>query len=286
MQRAGATTPASSGAQTPATEPLAKRRRIESAASSPSVSVPGTPVGGVTNSGLLIPARGGISTFTRFEGADTEWVLDMKMKIPKDSQSDLSRKSDRVNGSASRFSALAERNGEHDEVSAEEDDIWNTSQPSGRQTFGTFKRKRKSRVTAYHQAQEDDEDLSSASASGDTSDSDADCNSDPSSNSYTARHRRTPTSQRNGHSMARKEVDSDEEMRQARRAIEQKHRSMMGGAGAMPRNNSTSTLPITGGSDNRQFRGNRSSEKEKGGKKRKRRDEGSYKKKKKARKTI
>lgn len=283
MQRAAASSPATSSnnLQTPSTEPLAKRRRIESAASSPSVSTPGTPasgaggatpvaavatpsaVGTAAQASSFGAARGGTSIFNRGEGDDTEWVLETKVKIPANNV-----KTPRSNGrggaagsnpvvetKGSRFQFgeeedPADDDDEDDEDDPEEDDIWN-NQPRGRQTYGSFKQKRKSKDAAR--------DSNSASDSDDDDDDDDD-DEDDSELDDNARRRgpggkgHKPSSSRGGKT---KDIDSDEEMRQVRRAIEQKHRNMMG----------TGT-PGGGGGPKR------------------RREEGNYKAKKKARKTI
>ncbi|ETI24565.1 hypothetical protein G647_03934 [Cladophialophora carrionii CBS 160.54] len=266
MQRAAAASPttsaaASSTTHTPATEPSSKRRRVESTTSSPVTSIPGTPMNELPN-GLASPtmARGGVSTFRR-EEADTEWVLDVKVQVPQYKGSDSARKTNRDGNTAlNRFNALGDQH-EEGEASSSEDDIWTAAQPSGRQTFGTF-RKRKSRIaTPSDRIQADgDEDLSSASDADDHSESDDESGSDRSSDSHTARGHQTPTSHGKRRSHQPKDVNSDEEMRQVRQAIEQKHRNMRGTAMDHP--------------------------KAKQGNKRKGREQGSYKKRKKARKTI
>ncbi|KIW79819.1 secondary thiamine-phosphate synthase enzyme [Fonsecaea pedrosoi CBS 271.37] len=257
MQRAAATTPSAtstptaSAAQTPTTEPLAKRRRVESTTSSPSASTPGTPSNGLPypglstptasqNTGLGVAPRGGTSRFTRFEGADTEWVLDVEVAFPGDNRMKLP--SDKIanandQGSVPSSSCFGVLNGRSEEEGSEEgeeeeDDIWNNEYPTGRQTFGSFDRKRKSRASTRHdQGQdEDDQDLSSAS----TSDSDSDSEPDiPNSSS------RSRPGQSRGATKPTAEIDSDEEMNRVRMAIEQKHRSMAGG-GHLARNVSSS----------------------------------------------
>lgn len=290
MQRAAVSSPTSpsSATQTPAAEPSAKRRRIDSSSlPSPASSALATPTNGTPvstghatpatmaqNSGLVLPARGGRSTFDRFEGADTEWVLDIKPVPPVDSKdkstpSKKTRSQINVNGvdGSSRFSALAEQR--HDE-SDEDEDIWDTkAQPSGRQTFGSFKKKNKTRhsdaTTGQHAGQDDDEEeenSASDSESGEVSDSDS------SSSNPRYRKTQTPTSTRKSQRPSKdpQDVDSDEEMRRVRAAIEQKHRNMSGvGAGG------------GGGYNHKSF---------KPGQKRKGRDDGRYKSQKKARKTI
>ena len=244
MQRAAASTPTSQPAQTPSTEPATKRRRIDSATSSPALSTPGTPN---TESNFIpqfaplaqILRRVGTSTFDRGEGADTEWVLDLKLKIPGEvkaqSRNDSTKGSIKANG-ISGIPGLG--NTEPDESEAEEEeageeDIWQ-HQPSGRQTYGSFRQKSKHVTTPQDQTGADNEaDLSSGSGS------------DPDSDSN---------------------VDSDEEMRQVRKAMEQKHDRMGAGAGS------------SRGGKNRGRGGGPS----KTGKRR--REESSYKAKKKARK--
>ena len=259
MQRAAAvspatSTPASATAQTPSAEHSAKRRRVESTTSSPSYSVPGTPTVDSVN-GLATPttARGGISTFIR-AGAETEWVLELQVPSSQDKINSAKRnnqnvKTDGVNGTASRFNALAHRDEELEDISDQEDDVWDTTQPSGRQTFGSFK-KQKSRISTQidHTQNDNEQDLSSASGSSESSDSHSE--DDP---------------------------NSDEEMRNVRRAIEQKHRSMQG-FGPPVRTGQSAF------SRNGQAGGGSPFDKGQRGQKRKGREEGSYKQKKKARK--
>ncbi|KIW68569.1 hypothetical protein PV04_04507 [Phialophora macrospora] len=265
MQRAAAASPttstaASSTVHTPATEPSAKRRRVESNTSSPVTSVPGTPMNEIPN-GLATPimVRGGVSTF-RHEQAETEWVLDVKVRLPQQKRSGYASKGN-GNGSAdpNGFSALVDRDEEGGDNSSEED-IWTTTQPSGRQTFGSFRKGKSRNTTQADQSREDDEDLSSASDADEHFDSDEDSRSESSSNSCTARHRKTPTSHGKSRVNPTKDLNSDDEMRQVRQAIEQKHRNMRGTAGDHP--------------------------KAKHGNKRGGREQGSYKTRKKARKTI
>lgn len=261
MQRATASTPPNQrgGTQTPSTEPASKRRKIHetSAASSPSVSsTPGTPYAAdpkyMQQTPTTLPEilrRGGTSTFTRGDGADTEWVLDLKM-TPRQS-----KPVNGTNGNTNRPSGipgLGEVESDQDE-DEDEEDIWH-NQPAGRQTYGSFKRKGqaggKPKKTKDNNADEDDQDLSSASNSlSDSSDggSDSDDN-DPSTssdedndkNTY-ARQRRLQQKQKkkqiDGSTGSRKSKkgttttvaeDSDEEMRRVRLAMEQKHDRMAG----------------------------------------------------------
>jgi hypothetical protein len=208
-------------------------------------------------------ARGGISTF-KHEEAETEWVLEVKVPLPQYKRTGHATKSNQ-NGSAdpNGFSALAGRD-EEGGASSSEEDIWTTTQPSGRQTFGSF-RKGKSRTTSAQLNQtregDDDEDLSSASNAGEHSDSDEESGAESSSDSHTARrHKIPPTSHGKSRANPTKDINSDEEMRQVRQAIEKKHRNMRGTAIDHP--------------------------KAKQGMKRKGREQGSYKTRKKARKTI
>ncbi|EXJ76678.1 uncharacterized protein A1O5_01186 [Cladophialophora psammophila CBS 110553] len=245
MQRAAAATSsatstlASSTVQTPATEPLAKRRRIDTTTSSPAASSPGTPSNGFAYSGLSTPIasqnaglgiapRDGTSTFTRFEGADTEWVLDLKMKFPGDnrakpsSENDANTKNQGFNASKLRFGVLNGWAEEDEEERAEGEDIWNNNQPSGRQTFGSFDKKRKRRAhTRQDQGLDDNDDQRLSPASDSDADEDSESDMSDSSNRLTSRQRRCPTK-------STMEIDSDEEMHRVRIAIEQKHRSMKG----------------------------------------------------------
>ncbi|OAP61548.1 hypothetical protein AYL99_03751 [Fonsecaea erecta] len=264
MQRAAASTPnatstpASSTGRTPATEPLAKRRKIDSMTSSPVVaSTPGTPSIAPQDTSLGIAPRGGTSSSTRFEGADTEWVLDLKMKSPGDGEvTSPSHKNAHANrgGSKSRFGLLYNRRSEEDEEAEdeegeeeeEEEDIWNNNRPSGRQTFGSFDRKKRTlRPSTGQQDQPrytgDDQDLSSASDSDSGSDPDSDSEADlsvpTSSNRPTPRRRQQQQQQgrRASPTKPAADIDSDEEMNRVRMAIEQKHRSMAG-SGHVTRN--------------------------------------------------
>lgn len=252
MQRAGASTtstPAASTTSTPVTEPVAKRRRVESETSSPSASAAGTPYtpagssqtseAPVTTFGL---SRGGTSTFGRGEGADTEWVLDLKMRFPKTGK--VKSRTSGANGS--RFDTLEDDDGDEADGD-EEEDIW-SHQPAGRQAYGSFKQKRRSRVQESHSA--NDEDLDSLSDA-----------SEDKEHNKSGRH--TPSRKRPKNSS--KGADSDEEMRQVRRAMEAKHRSMAG----------TGTPGGGGGGGGHPGGGHKRS-----------REEGNYKSRKKSRKTI
>ncbi|KAI1621785.1 hypothetical protein EDD37DRAFT_495573 [Exophiala viscosa] len=261
MQRASVSTtsiPAASKTSTPVTEPVAKRRRVESETHSHSTSGPGTPYTPAASSqtsdaqtttfGL---SRGGISTFNRGECADTEWVLDLKMRAPK------AKPEPRPNGTnGSRFDALEDDDDQEDEDDDDED-IW-SHQHSGRQAYGSFKGKRKSRLQQNQNADDEGEDSAS------------DASEDEEQNT-SSRH--TPSRKRQKNSS--KDADSDEEMRQVRRAMEAKHGRMAattpksGGGGGGGR------LPITGGHPGGGGGGHKRS-----------REDGNYKMKKKARKTI
>ncbi|KIX92454.1 uncharacterized protein Z520_11774 [Fonsecaea multimorphosa CBS 102226] len=284
--RSATSTPTSSTThQTPATEPLAKRRRIDSTTSSPSAtSTPGTPSNGLAyagsstptnasqNSGLGIAPRGGTSTFTRFEGADTEWVLDLKMRFSGDKQpsyTDANGNDERVDPARSRFGLLSSRN--EDEEEEEEEDIWNNNQPSGRQTFGSFDGKRRKSRSSTRQGQgqdhdENDPDLSSASDSDSAPDSDSDSDSDlERDNIPNSSNRSTPRQTNRGTpakpTTATAEIDSDEEMDRVRMAIEQKHRSMMGSGGHGARN--TLGTPKAGNKRKREGNGKKNKNKNK-----------------------
>ncbi|KAJ9497642.1 hypothetical protein LTR99_007269 [Exophiala xenobiotica] len=262
MQRAAASsttsTPAASTSATPTTEHLAKRRRVESQASPPSTSTPGTPYTPVeahspsTTFGL---SRGGSSTFNRGLGADTEWVLNLETTIENSSKTRARSQANGKSSKGSRFNGLAEDSGEG--TDPEEEDIWN-NQPSGRQTYGSFKQKRKSRPKPNNAA--NDESIDSPS---DQSESDG----------HDLSHQRTPSGKRKkNHS---KGADSDEEMRQVRKAIEAKHRNMM--STGPPRAN----LAGGGNSPYQSFAGNQGGYGQK-----RRREDGDYKSRKKLRKTI
>jgi hypothetical protein len=146
-----------------------------------------------------------------------------------------------------------------DRDASDEEDIW-ANQGAGRQTYGSFKSKRKSRPVP------NDHDVDLASEESGETDADGSDDSEPH-----ARSRQTP-----GKKNKSGDVDSDEEMRQVRKAIEAKHRSMMGTTprgGGSPREERG--LPLTG---NRGGFG--------GGQRKRGREEGGYKSRKKARQTI
>ncbi|KIW12100.1 hypothetical protein PV08_09374 [Exophiala spinifera] len=264
MQRAAASTATSPAAATQSSSSPgvvhqpSKRRRIDYETSSPS-STPGTPQTPTTEPQISTfgQSRGGISTFDRGEGADTEWVLDLKMTFPNPSQTAHgSRKDgDRVNGT--RFNQLSQiTDGDSD---SEEDDIWNNG-PPGRQTYGSFKTKRGSRSQAARDV-------------GNGADSPSDESDGEEGEEHDHSNHRTPT--RNRKKAESKGDDSDEEMKQVRRAIEAKHRNMSG-QGQVHRGS-----PGGGGWNSRSpVAGNPGQ-----GPKR-RREEGNYKAHKKARKTI
>jgi hypothetical protein len=176
-------------------------------------------------------ARGGISTSSRYEGADTEWVLDVSVPIANMKTQTTTHGNgtyQEINGlkaSTSRFGALADWQEDNMDNISEEDDIWDTTQSSGRQTFGSFK-KRRSR--APPEENENDQDLSSGSDSEEGSESGDDFESGSPSESYRnhkpKRHRDTQSTP------AKENMDSDEEMRQVRRAIQQKHQNLRSGS--------------------------------------------------------
>lgn len=267
MRRAAASsvpstpTGAASTSQTPLTEPAVKRRRIDSGASSPATSTPGTPLSGTNNAATgggrdsnFGASRGGVSNFIPGEGADTEWVLNLKMTFPgvgkTTSNGHAHPRSNTPNETPSRANASRLDNRDQDQ---DDEDIW-ANQPSGRQTFGSFRRKQRSKT--QQNPTSDDEDLSSGS---EESDSGSGSGSDfPNGPRPDRPSQRTPSQRRSA--KAGKDVDSDEEMRQVRRAMEAKHRSMMG------------TGPTTQGVG--------------GGGQKRSRESGGYKTRKKARQTI
>ncbi|KAL2423927.1 hypothetical protein ABEF95_010012 [Exophiala dermatitidis] len=263
MQRAAAASPSGAATtQTPSTEPSSKRRRIEDTNFSPSASAPGTPASApgtphspadvqTTNLGV---ARGGVSTFNRGDGADTEWVLDLNMTFPPATKDSVSRPSANGHMNAGDHSRNLTWDAEASEES-EDEDIW-SNQPSGRQTYGSFKHKRKSKTTQSNL--EDNGDLSPGSEA-----SDADSDSDDLD--HNGSHHRTPS--RRGKKKASKAADSDEEMRQVRRAMEQKHRNMQGTGGPPGRGGGGGGGTPSGGG-------------------KRRREDGNYKSRKKSRKTI
>ncbi|KAJ9629180.1 hypothetical protein H2204_008969 [Knufia peltigerae] len=257
MQRAAASTSSSPVAATPSSSAPgdyqpSKRRRFDLESFSAS-STPGTPQAPTTSEPQISTfgqSRGGTSTFDRGEGADTEWVLDLKMSFPDANQ----KNGDSVNGT--RFGRLPQDN--DGDADSDEEDIW-SNRPSGRQTYGSFKTKRKSRPQAKRDVDGGEESPSEEEEDGEEHDH--------------SKHR-TPTRNRKRRSSSNG-ADSDEEMRQVRRAIETKHRNMSG-QGQTPRASPAGTgwnsrLPITGGGVHGQKR---------------RRDDGNYKAHKKARKTI
>lgn len=267
MQRAAASTTSSPAAATPSSSSpgvhqSSKRRRFDLETSSPA-STPGTPQTPTTSeaqTSTFGQSRGGISTFDRGEGADTEWVLDLKTSFP--STTNQTTQSSQRNGSSvngTRFSQLSQ-DAHGDADSEEDEDIWN-NRPSGRQTYGSFKTKRRSRPQA-------DKDV------GDSEDSPSDESDEEHEEKQEHSKHRTPSRNQNKKS-SKGGADSDEEMKQVRRAMEAKHRNMSGQA---PRGSPggggggwNSRLPITGTPGHGQKR---------------RREDGNYKAHKKARKTI
>ena len=146
MQRAAASE--ASGAQTPASEPPSKRRRIES---SSGFSTPSKGSDAETREQNVLqpvrPPQTPSRTEALREGNETEWVLNIS--LPKH------HKQPAVKG--------------HAEEDEEVDDIWSNI-PSGRQTFGAFKRKKDQPKTTP--ANDKDNDLSSASGLSDLEDGD------------------------------------------------------------------------------------------------------------------
>jgi len=262
MQRASVSTtstPAASKTSTPVTEPQAKRRRVESETHTSPTSAPGTPYTPAASSQTsdvqtttFGQSRGGISTFNRGEGADTEWVLDLKMGVPKTKSQPQSQS--RPNGTnGSRFDALEDDDDQEDDDDDDDEDIW-SHQHSGRQAYGSFKGKKRSRLQQSQAADDEDEDSQSDASEDDEQD-------------VSSRH--TPSRKRQKNSS--KDADSDEEMRQVRRAMEAKHGRM---AATTPKSGGGGgRLPITGGHPG-------------GGGHKRSREDGNYKMKKKARKTI
>jgi hypothetical protein len=206
--------------------------------------------------------RGGTNTFTRGEGADTEWVLDLMLPAaaPRRPQPSKIRSNHGTNGGeVSVIPGLGEVDDDDDDSDTtsedeedqerEEEDIWH-NQPAGRQTYGSFKRKGKTsgkQKNANAEAgddEEDDEELSSASNSDSESDRDSDSDNaslssddeDDDKNTY-ARQRRRKQKQHGSDSFKptknKKDAaeNSDEEMRKVRRAMEQKHDRMAGTGG-------------------------------------------------------
>ena len=275
MQRATAATPLSQRGgtqQSPSSEPALKRQKIHDAGTPPSHSVSSTPGGTpyVAENNSTQPRstalpdilrRGGRSTFTRGEGADTEWVLDVKLPEVAPLQNTYlrsvrTRSHGAKGGNISGIPGLGEVDDNDDtseDEDADEEDIWH-DQPSGRQTYGSFKRKsaadrKRDEAGTDH---DHDEDLSSGSdSSGPDSDSD-ECGSDSDSGSGSMSisgsddedaPRATKTKQKTEHSRDKKQhrasaaaaaasaENSDEEMRRVRREIEQKHDRMAGLAG-------------------------------------------------------
>jgi hypothetical protein len=181
MQRAAASDKSRplSTPRTPGSEPPPKRRRTgdnfdlprDSPATPTSVTTPTYPErSAVTNSsktGTDTPLSYELKSYAG-EHYETEWVLDTQMPF--------------ANGQST--------NGHHNEFSSE-DDIWSTSQPTGVQTYGAFKKKRKSTTNAStpqslsksarrnaaqkrHTNDDEENDLSSLSSSN----SDASSNTD------------------------------------------------------------------------------------------------------------
>lgn len=274
MQRATASTPPNQrgGPHTPSTEPALKRRKTNDAStrSSPSVSsTPGTLYAAesrsMQHSSTSTPEflrRIGTNTFTRGEGADTEWVLDLKLPAvaPRRPQPRSIRSNHGTNGGeVSVIPGLGEVDDDDNDNTSEdeegqeqeEEDIWQ-NQPAGRQTYGSFKRKGKTsgkQKNANAEAgddEEDDEELSSASNSASESDHGSDSDSDDLSpswgdedgnkNLYGRQHHHKQKQHGTGSSKPTRNKkdaadDSDEEMRKVRRAMEQKHDRIAGTGG-------------------------------------------------------
>lgn len=146
MQRAAASSPnqpTATSSRTFASAPPSKRRRIDTQLQpdtpSPSVNTPSQ----LTSTPDSKMAQ---DTQSRArEGGETEWIL--KINLPR-----ANPQTPQVNGHGQ----------EGDEVEDEEDEIW-ANQAVGRQSYGSFKRKKAQTTTLY--AVKDGDSLSSASDS-------------------------------------------------------------------------------------------------------------------------
>lgn len=155
MQRAAATSPKSSpnSPQTPSSEPTSKRRRLDT----PSQITPsGTPVSSSYNdrsapvaaSKAEADAQSAARARNFREGGETEWILDLGLPG--------------ANTGAAPVEATRDDEGEE----SYDEDIW-SNQNTGRQTYGSFKRKsmRESLKTNTSGMDDDDDELSSLSGS-------------------------------------------------------------------------------------------------------------------------
>ena len=147
MQRASASSPTQSTAsssRTPASEPFTKRRRLDpqSQPTTPSPSVR-NPNGFATRSGSTAEEEALIRAHNRREGDETEWVL--KINLPTAETSGPT-----VNGHSHR----------EDDVD-DGDDVW-ADETVGRQTYGSFSRKK---AQAKPDESKEEDALSSASDS-------------------------------------------------------------------------------------------------------------------------
>jgi hypothetical protein len=136
MQRAAGGTPTNS---TPNSAPPHKRRRTEfgSGLSTPSRSM---------STHSLNPTEsqdGQLSRTPTNPGAETAWVLK---------------------------STVSQINEHNDSDSSSEDELWSSKAPMGRQTFGSFKKRKAVPVSTKRKRDDADADLSSASEEGEISD--------------------------------------------------------------------------------------------------------------------
>lgn len=267
MQRAGASAPTSatstpktqnSYTNTPTTEPSSKRRRIASATSSPFASEPASPIG--TPSESL--SRLGTSSFVRPPGAETEWVLDLNTKFlqpagvaahanPGGNKHSINGQ-DKTRSTSTPGLANVSSGSESEET---DEDMWH-NQPPGRQTFGVYQKKQRTRPSRSNQPSDEESNGASDSPSDSDSDNGSSNAESDSAESSTDLHDDRSKSRSNANKSARtpktpaQDIDSDEEMRRVRREMEQKHNRMTGAS--TPRSTKSPSRPRGGNSGSRQ----------------------------------
>lgn len=152
MQRsATSSTPKTSqSSRTPVTEPLSKRRRIDAASES---STPSTPRDALIDHNAVsaaLKAEQDLIASARArnarEGDETEWVLNPKMHAPS--------------GSSNRHPRTYGHTTSDDDESV--DDVW-ANASSGRQIYGSFKRKARYSSTVKVDEEDDEDSTSDAS---------------------------------------------------------------------------------------------------------------------------
>ncbi|KIV93020.1 hypothetical protein PV10_04265 [Exophiala mesophila] len=239
MQRASASTPTSatstpktqpSYTNTPTTEPSSKRRKIASATDSPFASDPASPIG-TPSEGF---GRLGTSTFVRPPGAETEWVLDLNDKFLQPAgPAALVANKHVTNGQGKSSNNSIPGLGDVSsgaESEGTDEDMWR-NQPPGRQTFGVYKKKQRTRTSTSNQPTDDDSNGDSDEGSDSGSDSEngsQDSDSDSADSSPRSKSRSNSKKSTGNQKTSTRDVDSDEEMRRVRREMEQKHSRMAG----------------------------------------------------------